>query len=367
MLRLSNFKIVIIAVLIALIGVASIYSSTHGQEGTMFQDIAQRQAVWLVLGLALYFIMSNVYYRRLWDITYPLYVLIIFLLFIVFVMGVVRLGAQRWLKIGWFNLQPSEIAKITVIIFLARYFSYKSVSDISLQVRRFNAWRGFFLPFILVAIPAGLVVEQPDLGSGLMIFFILMCIIFLAGVKFRYITGFIGFILISLPLIWGYLRPYQKNRLMVFLDPNTDPMGAGYNSIQAKIAIGSGGFLGKGWLGGTQSQLHFLPESHTDFIFSTFAETWGFVGCAVLFLLYYILINYAMSIGRRTNDYFGKMLAFGIALMIGLQAFVNIAMNIGLAPVVGIPLPLMSYGGSSMMVTFMALGILANIEKRRSF
>lgn len=367
MIRLSNFKILILAILIALIGIASIYSSTYEKEGKAFQDIAQRQAVWLVMGLALYCIMSNVYYRRLWDITYPLYSLIVLLLIVVFVMGVVRLGAQRWLKIGWFNLQPSEIAKITVIIFLARYFSYKSMSDISLQVRRFNAWRGFFLPFILVAIPAGLVIEQPDLGSGLMILLIFMAIVFLAGVKMRYIASFVGSILISLPLIWGYLRPYQKNRLMVFLDPNSDPMGAGYNIIQAKIAIGSGGFFGKGWLGGTQSQLHFLPESHTDFIFSSFAETWGFIGCGVLFLLYYLLISHAMGIGRRTDDYFGKMLAFGIALMIGLQAVVNIAMNIGLAPVVGIPLPLMSYGGSSMMVTFIALGILANIEKRRSF
>ncbi len=350
-----------------LIGIATIYSSTHEKEGKVFQDIAQRQALWLVMGLALYCVTSQVYYRRLWDITYPLYGLIILLLFIVFVMGVVRLGAQRWLHLGWFNLQPSEVAKITVIIFLARYFSYKSISDISLQVRRFNAWRGFFLPFILVAIPAGLVIEQPDLGSGLMILLICMTIIFLAGVKLRYIGGFIGFIVVSLPLIWGYLRPYQKNRLMVFLDPNTDPMGAGYNIIQAKIAIGSGGLLGKGWLQGTQSQLHFLPESHTDFIFSSFAETWGFLGCTLLLLLYYFLVSHAVNIGRRTNDYFGKMLAFGIALMIGLQAFINIAMNIGLAPVVGIPLPLMSYGGSSMMVTFMALGILANIEKRRSF
>jgi len=172
--------------------------------------------------------------------------------------------------------------------------------------------------------------------------------------------------MVSLPVFWHFLRDYQKERLIVFLNPNIDPLGAGYTVIQSKIAIGSGGLRGKGWLAGTQSQLHFLPESHTDFIFATFAEQWGLFGSSILLLFYFLLIREGIQIGLRTHDYFGRLLAFGISLMLGLQVFINVAMNLGLAPVVGIPLPLMSYGGSSVFTTFISLGILANIDRKRS-
>lgn len=365
-MRGSNFIILIIAVLIASIGILSIYSSTYQKEGKLWQAIYKRQILWVFLGFALFLIISNFNYRWFWDWTYFLYALAIIFLFLVFILGVVRLGAQRWLKIAWFNFQPSEFAKLIIVIFLSRYFSRKGAFDISLLSRRFGLFQGLVLPFLFVAMPMGLIVEQPDLGSAMMILFLFIAFLYLTQVKLRYIFIFLMAIILSFPFLWHILRDYQKERLLVFLNPNIDPLGAGYTVIQSKIAIGSGWLWGKGWLGGTQSQLHFLPESHTDFIFATFAEEWGLIGSAVLLFLYYLLIRQGVLIAQRTHDYFGKLLALGISLMLGIQIFINIAMNLGLAPVVGLPLPLMSYGGSSVIVTLISLGILVNIDKQRA-
>jgi len=365
-LRTSYLIILIVAILIAVLGILSIYSSTYQKEGKLWQVIYKRQILWVFLGLVFFLIVSNLNYRRLWDWTYFLYFLVLIFLLLVFILGVVRLGAQRWLKIAWFNFQPAEFAKLIIIIFLSRYFSRKSVTDISLATGKFGIFRGLILPFIFVAIPMGLIFEQPDLGSSTMVFSLFIAVLYLTRVKLRYVFIFLLIIALPLPIFWQILRDYQKERLLVFLNPNIDPLGAGYTVIQSKIAIGSGGLWGKGWLTGTQSQLHFLPESHTDFIFATFAEEWGLFGSAVLLLLYYILIHQGILIAQRTHDNFGRLLAFGISLMLGIQIFINIAMNLGLAPVVGLPLPLMSYGGSSVLVTFVSLGILANIDKTRA-
>ncbi|MBI4706974.1 MAG: rod shape-determining protein RodA [Candidatus Omnitrophica bacterium] len=361
-----NFFILIIALLIASIGIISIYSSTYQKEGNLWQEIYKRQILWVLLGLFCFLFVSNMDYRRLWDWTYFLYAACLFLLLLVFILGAIRLGAQRWLKFAWFNFQPSEFAKICLAIFLARYFSKKSVNDISLLSYKFGIFRGIILPFIFVAIPVGLIIEQPDLGSGLMIVFLFIAMLYLTNVRLRYIMIFLAIMLIPVPFMWHFLRDYQKERLLVFLNPNIDPLGAGYTVIQSKIAIGSGIIFGKGWLSGTQGQLHFLPESHTDFIFASFGEEWGFFGCAVLLLLYYLLVQQGLRIAKRTNDDFGKLLAYGISLMLGIQVFINVAMNMGLAPVVGVPLPLMSYGGSSVLVTFISLGILTSIERKRA-
>jgi rod shape determining protein RodA len=352
--------------LITFIGILSIYSSTYQKEDRSLQLIYQRQIFWLILGLALFMLVANFNYRRLWDSTYFLYALAIFLLFLVFMLGIIRLGAQRWLKIIWFNFQPSELAKLIIIIFLARYFSTKSVDDVSLKTSRFGILRGIILPFIFVSIPVALIIEQPDLGSSLIILFIFISMLYLSGVRAAYLISFLIIGCLSLPMLWHFLRDYQRERLLVFLNPNIDPLGAGYTVIQSKIAIGSGGFFGKGWLAGTQSQLRFLPEAHTDFIFATFAEEWGLLGSMALLFLYYLLIRQGIRIALRTHDYFGRLLAFGISLLFASQVFINIAMNLGLAPVVGLPLPLMSYGGSSIFVTFIALGILVNIDKTRT-
>lgn len=365
-MRNANLTILIIGVVIASIGILSIYSSTYQKEGEFWQLIYKRQILWFILGLILFLLISNFNYRRLWDMTYFLYAFALLLLFLVFALGIVRLGAQRWLKFIWFSIQPSEITKLIIAIFLAKYFSTKSVEDVSLQVNKMGILRSLIFPFLFVAIPMGLIIDQPDLGSGAMLLFIFIIMLYLSGVKLRNIFIFLSVIILCLPVLWHFLRDYQKDRLLVFLNPNIDPLGAGYTVIQSKIAVGSGGFFGKGWLSGTQSQLRFLPESHTDFIFATFAEEWGFLGSCVLLFLYYLLIRQGIAIAQRSSDDFGRLLALGISLMLGLQVFVNIAMNLGLAPVVGLPLPLMSYGGSSMLLTFISLGILANINKTRS-
>lgn len=362
----SGFIIFIISVLISLIGISCIYSSTFAKEGVFWQVIYQRQILWVILGMLCFYLISNLNYRRIWDWIYPLYFLALLFLFFVFVLGVVRLGAQRWLKIAWFNFQPSEFAKLILIIFLSRYFSRKSADDINLLSAKFGIFRGLVLPFIFIAIPMGLIIEQPDLGSGVIILISFFSLLYLTNVRLRYILIFLILMLLPLPFLWHFLRDYQKERLLVFINPNIDPLGAGYTIIQSKIAIGSGGLFGKGWLAGTQSQLRFLPESHTDFIFATFSEQWGFLGSIILIILYYLIIRQGIIIAQRTQDAFGRLLAFGISLMLAIQVFVNIAMNLGLAPVVGLPLPLMSYGGSSVLVTFIALGILVNIDKTRS-
>lgn len=365
---MKNHKLIIsvITVLICVIGAFSIYSSNYHKQDQFWQLIYKRQIWWIFLGLGLFLIMSNFNYRHLWDITHILYGVVIFLLFLVFILGAVRLGAQRWLRFAWFNVQPSEIAKLIMVIFLARYFSKKSVNDVSLSVSKLGIFRALIFPFIFVSIPAGLIIEQPDLGTGIIIMVIFVAMLFLAGVKLRYIFILLAIAAVSTPILWSFLRDYQKDRLLVFLNPNIDPLGAGYTVIQSKIAIGSGGFLGKGWLLGTQSQLHFLPESHTDFIFATFSEEWGFFGSILLLGLYYFLIKQGIDIAQKTSDHFGRLLAYGISLMLAVQVVINIAMNLGLAPVVGIPLPLMSYGGSSLLITFISLGILVNIAKERA-
>ncbi len=364
-MRSSFFKIVVIALIIALMGILAIYSSTYQKEAKGWQAIYQRQILWIIIGLVFFAFFSALDYRRFEDAAYFLYCLAVFCLLLVFILGVIRLGAQRWLKFGWFNFQPSELAKLATVIFMAKYFSRKSVDEIFVSSGRFGIVRGLIVPFFFVAIPMGLIIEQPDLGSGMLVLFLFISMLYVTNVNFRYIFLFLTVLVLPAPVLWHYLRPYQKERLMVFINPNIDPMGAGYTIIQSKIAIGSGSFFGKGWLAGTQSQLHFLPESHTDFIFATFAEEWGLLGCVLLLVLYYLLIREGFAIAGRTHEYFGKLLAVGISLMLAIQVFINIAMNLGLAPVVGIPLPLFSYGGSSVFMTFIALGILVNIDSSR--
>lgn len=361
-----NLRILVIAVLISCIGILSIYSSNYRKEGQLLQDIYKRQIFWVALGLFLFFLVSNLNYRRLWDWTYFLYAFALLLLILVFGLGIIRLGAQRWLRFGWLNFQPSELAKLALVIYLARYFSKSSEEDISSGAHNLGIVRALFIPFAFIAVPAAFIVEQPDLGSAILVMLIFIAMLYLTGIKLRYIALLILAGCLLVPVLWSLLKDYQRDRILVFLNPNIDPLGAGYTVIQSKIAIGSGALFGKGWLSGTQSQLRFLPESHTDFIFATFAEEWGFFGSTVLIFLYYLLIRYGFSIAQGTSERFGKLLATGISVMLGIQICINIAMNMGLAPIVGIPLPLMSYGGSSVFITYIALGILVNINKTRT-
>ncbi|MCU0666774.1 MAG: rod shape-determining protein RodA [Candidatus Omnitrophica bacterium] len=361
----SRLSILFIAILITACGVLSIYSSTYQKEAESWQFIYQRQILWVFLGVLLFWVISSINYRNLWGVSYLFYFAIFIILLLVLALGSVRLGAQRWLRIGIFSFQPSEFAKIIMVMSIARYFT-QSKMDTTWGAYKYGILRAFILPFFLVMIPAVIIIKQPDLGTGLLVIFVFLAVSFMAGVKIRYYAGLFLLSLLCAPILWQMLKDYQKNRILVFLNPNIDPLGAGYTVIQSKIAIGSGGFLGKGWLAGTQSQLHFLPEAHTDFIFATFSEEWGLVGVLVLLFLYSLILKKGIRIALSTSDYFGKLLAFGVTFMLGLQVLINIAMNIGLVPVVGVPLPLMSYGGSSILVTFISLGILANIEKTRT-
>ncbi|MCM8789428.1 MAG: rod shape-determining protein RodA [Candidatus Omnitrophica bacterium] len=365
-MRNSFLKTAALALLISIIGITCIYSSSHKSQDKFWEGISGKQTLWVILSFIAFIGTSRLNYRRLWDWIYFFYVVILFLLLLVFILGTIRSGAQRWLKFFWFNFQPSEFAKLITVIFLAKYYSRKSAHDISPLSFEFGIFRGLVLPFIFIAFPVAMILQQPDLGSASLLVLTFFVILFVSGVKLRYIFVFMAIGLLCLPVVWHFLRDYQKERLIVFLDPNIDPLGAGYTIIQSKIAIGSGGFWGKGWLSGTQSQLNFLPESHTDFIFAAFSEQRGFLGAICLLTLYYVLSRQALSIGSRTNDDFAKLLSFGIASLLAIQVFVNIAMNLGFAPVVGIPLPLMSYGGSSMLTTFIALGILVSIDRRRA-
>ncbi|MCX7661088.1 MAG: rod shape-determining protein RodA [Candidatus Omnitrophica bacterium] len=357
---LANLGLFLAPLLITLIGISSIYSATYFKKSNLWI----LQLIWLILGSIIFWIMNFFNYRYVWEISFFLYVVCMILLLVVSIYGAVRLGAQRWISILGFNFQPTEFAKLVLVIILARYFSRKSPTQVTLPNKRLGIFKALIFPFILVLLPVILILEQPDLGSALILIFIFVGMIYFADIKSRYIFLFMGLCILSFPIFWHFLKDYQKDRLLVFLNPNLDPLGSGYTLIQSKISIGSGRLLGKGWLSGTQSQLLFLPEAHTDFIFATFAEERGFLGCVLLFSLYYLLIREIIQIGYKASDDFAKLLSLGIGFSLGIQILINISMTMGLLPVVGVPLPFLSYGGSSLVINFLSLGILSNIKSK---
>jgi rod shape determining protein RodA len=291
-----------------------------------------------------------------WALT--IYVIGILLLIAVLFFGKYVSGSRRWLVLGPLSIQPSELIKVVVIIVLAHYYSKHAYT------------RGFTLrellkPLILVIIPTVLIVRQPDLGTAFLILLVAGSMTVFVKIERRTLFTIIAFCTVTIPLVWFFLRDYQKQRILTFLNPDRDPLGAGYHIIQSKIAIGSGIITGKGYLKGTQNALSFLPEQHTDFIFSVFAEEWGFVGSTVLILLFLMLIVWGLNIAYRCRDPFGTILSVGISAMIFWQVVVNIGMVMGLMPVVGIPLPFISYGGSSIVTMMMSIGVLSNVSMRR--
>src|SRR3989338_5057723 len=273
----KDYLIPIVAFLITSLSLLTLYSAVYikgpFREGSVFI----RQLSWILLGWFAYFIFSRLSYRRLINFIYPFYFLVIFFLLLVLVIGMMRLGAQRWIKLWWFNFQPSEFAKLAVILMFSLYFSRKGLGDIRLDTRSLSFFKGLVLPFLIIAVPFGLILKQPDLGTALLLVFIFLGVVYFSGVKTRYITLVLVLGIAFSPLAWNHLKGYQKDRIAVFLNPDSDPLGAGYTIIQSKIAIGSGRLWGKGWLSGTQGQLNFLPEAHTDFIFGIVAEEIGFL------------------------------------------------------------------------------------------
>tara|TARA_Y100000294_G_scaffold163035_1_gene168517 strand:- start:818 stop:1921 length:1104 start_codon:yes stop_codon:yes gene_type:complete len=356
----SNFDwtILILTLIISSIGIVFIYSAMHGVSGERLKNIYISQITWVAYGLVCLFFVLLIDYRHLRTFAYPLYFLSLVLLVFVLLFGKKVSGAQRWLTIGNYTFQVSELAKLILIITLAKYFGGgKLIGDYKLK--------DLIVPGILTIIPFLLIAKQPDLGTSMVLLFVLFVMILLVETHPKTLLSLISTAILFLPVSWFFLKDYQKDRLFTLVFPNFDPLGSGYHILQSRIAIGSGGFWGKGLLAGTQSRLRFLPEQHTDFIFSVLAEEMGFIGSSVLLILYLLLFLKAIDVISKVKDRFGMLLGLGIIGTIFFYVVFNLGMTIGLFPVVGIPLPLMSYGGSSIVSTYIAIGIILNIGMRR--
>jgi rod shape determining protein RodA len=352
-----DFGLLFLILLVSLIGEGAIYSASHF-AGSPPSDIYLKQLYWIGIGIILLLVTISIHYRTLHRYAYLIYAFSLLLLVIVAFKGKVGMGAQRWLSVGPLSIQPSEITKIALILVLSRY-----LSDVQEQ-GGFKLGRYLFAG-LLIGIPLYLIIRQPDLGTTLMLLFISVTLLFIAGMPVRLFLFAGAAALAAVPFLWRFLKDYQKQRILVFLKPDLDPSGAGYHIIQSKIAIGSGGLFGKGIMHGTQSQLRFLPEQHTDFIFSVIAEETGFIGTVILILLFAYLIFKGINIALKTHDLFGTLVAAGVTTMIAYYIFINIGMTSGLFPVVGVPLPFISYGGSSLITLFIGTGLILNIQMRR--
>ncbi len=355
---LSNidWPLVIIVLLLTLVGLANLYSATYGLPVAKY---FKNQMIWILLGLIVFILASLVNYLYMERAAYFIYGFTILLLVLVLVTGNPIGGSVRWLHLGPLTIQPSELAKLAVIIMLAKIFAKRE------QQPPYNLVQ-LIVPLLVILLPMGLINLQPDLGTTLVLGITGVSIILYVGVHRRTIIGMAIAIAVSLPLAWIFLlSAYQKSRVITFLNPEKYRLAGGYQVIQSKIAVGSGMLTGKGFLSGTQSKLMFLPKQHTDFIFSNFAEEWGFLGSMFLMACFFLFILSALNIAMRAKDRFGTLLAFGIAAYFFWHFFINIGMELGLLPVVGLPLPFLSYGGSVTISAFVAFGLLMNVGLRR--
>jgi rod shape determining protein RodA len=358
---LQNFDwiLLLILVLIGTVSVLNLYSATFPLKEMGSSQIFVKQIYWFLIGFAVLLIMTTFDYHLMETLAYPLYIFALILLILVLLLGDVRSGSQRWLSIGGMSFQPSELAKIAVVIVLAKFFDEHG------QVNEYGL-RELWQPFLLTAMPAVLILREPDLGTALCLAIVAFSILLFVKIKWKSLLTLILISLSTAPLIWHFLlKEYQRNRILIFINPDKDPLGAGYHINQSKIAIGSGLFWGKGFLKGTQTRLHFLPEQHTDFAFSVFAEEWGFIGSLCLLLLYLFLMLWGINIAKNSKDKFGAIIALGIIAIIFWQLVINVSMVTGLLPVVGIPLVMVSYGGSSIVMAMAGMGLLMNISMRR--
>jgi len=352
-----DWLLLVLVFLITAMGLVNLYSAGFNRAGGG-TPLYIKQLYWLAVGLGLMVLTMLYDYRHLEKMGYPAYLLSIILLVAVMVAGKMVSGSRRWLPLGPFAFQPSELAKIAIILVLATYFTRRP----RLEKMRL---RELLVPGVLVLIPVGLIIRQPDLGSGILVSLVAASMILFVGVYWRTLASLALTMALASPLVWSLLKDYQRQRVLTFLNPEQDPLGAGYHIIQSMIAVGSGQFWGKGFLQGTQSQLYFLPEQHTDFVFSVFAEEWGFVGSLVLLLLFCGLALWGLQVARDCKERYGQLLALGVTALIFWQMFINLCMVTGFMPVVGIPLPLFSYGGSSLITTLLGVGFLLNIRMRR--
>ncbi len=348
-----------VTVLIAGVGLLTLYSAVTADPPPAPQKILFfKQIVWFCIGIAVMIVAFSFNYRLLDRWAYPVYCACVLMLLGVILFGKLAGGSRRWLILGPVHLQPSELIKIAVVVVLAKYYS-KNMNSGGFSLRE------LVRPVLVVAVPFGLIVAQPDLGTAGLIALIAVSITLFAKVERRSLAILLASGMAVFPAVWSLLRDYQKQRILTFLNPDQDPLGSGYHIIQSKIAIGSGMMSGKGYLQGTQNALSFLPEEHTDFIFSVLAEEWGFAGSVALIVLFLVLILWGLSIAHRCRDPFGTALAVGITALLFWQVVINIGMTMGLMPVVGVPLPLISYGGSSTLTVAICIGLLMNVSMRR--
>ena len=349
-----NWFLILLICSLASIGFAMLYSAGGGS----YSPWAERQMVRFGVGMLIMLAIALTDIRLWLRYAYLVYAVVLVLLVLVEFAGTVGMGAQRWIGFKFFYLQPSELMKIALVLSLARFFHRLSLDDVARPTH-------LLFPVLLVAMPVALVLRQPDLGTAMLLLIGSTAMFFLAGVRiWKFVlVGLVG--LASVPVVWSMLHAYQKKRIMTFLSPENDPLGAGYHILQSKIALGSGGVFGNGFLQGTQSHLRFLPEMQTDFIFTMYAEEFGLVGGLVLIALYVAIIVYGFAIAMRSRSHFGRLVAMGYTTTFFLYAFVNIAMVTGLIPVVGVPLPLISYGGTAMMTVLIGFGLLMNVYVHR--
>jgi rod shape determining protein RodA len=342
------------ALVIALIGCILVYSATYfGKDA----PLAKKQIIWCLIGIALMTIFMLVDYRIFFDVSLILYGIGVVLLLYLLIWGKATANVKSWIHIAGFQFQPSEFMKIFTALVLARYFDSND--------RAYLDFRSFAMIGLIIGLPLGLIVVQPDFGTAATYFPLIAAAMYFGGIKARYWIIGILIIAIALPIGWVALHPYQKDRIRTFLNPELDPLGRGYQVTQAKIAIGSGGLTGKGFKQSTQTKLEFLPARHTDFIFAVLGEEWGFVGVAVVLMLYLFLIIQALQIAKASRDRGGTFLSIALISFFIFHILINVSMQIGLLPTTGIPLPMISYGGSSTMMFFIAVGLIANVDYRK--
>ena len=347
--------IIVCLIFLNLLSLISLYSSLH--QGGKFEQysVFYRQVIWIALAWIFLIIFSFINYRLYYDLSFIIYGLNIMLLVWVLFLGKEAMGAQRWIRILGFNFQPSELSKITTIFILARFFSTERI----LQSFR----KDILLPLGLVILNGLLIFKQPDLGTALILFILFFLMGIFSRLPKRYFILLLIAGLVITPVGWKFMKDYQKKRLIVFINPNVDPLGAGYTIIQSKIAIGSGEIFGKGFLSGTQNQFNFLPERHTDFIFTVIAEEWGFMGSLFLLFIYWLILKKIIDLAKESHDRFARQVLIGISALFFSHIFINIGMTLGILPVVGLPLIFLSYGGSNLLINFILAGIVINIDR----
>ena len=353
-IRLFSWPYLALICSVVFIGIALLYSAGGGS----WYPWASKQFIRFLAALCVLLVVSMTNLRLWMKYAYWIYAVALLLLVGVELIGTVGMGAQRWLDLGFFQLQPSEVMKIALVLALAKYFHSASLEEV-------RSIRFMVPPLLLMALPVALILKQPDLGTALMLVFVSFGIFFIVGVQiWKFIVLMIGG-LISIPVFWMFMHDYQKKRVLTFLNPEDDPLGTGYHIMQSKITLGSGGILGKGFMQGTQSRLNFLPEKQTDFIFTMMSEEFGLVGSLFLLGLFTFILGYGIFIGMRSNSFFGKLLAWGLTINFAMYVFINMGMVMGLMPVVGVPLPLVSYGGTAMLTLFFGFGLVECVNINR--